>query len=108
MTICANSYGKPWTVSGFRASWRPIRVKLEADGRIRPGLTHKGLRHTVATILREMGSDDRTIADMLAQKTEAMARRYSNKANKSRKLNAVVTDFEAEVNRRRTKTVKPA
>ena len=107
VTLCANSYGKPWTVAGFRASWRPIRLRLERTGQIEPGLTLKGLRHTVATILSEMGYDDRTIADMLAQKTEAMARHYSKRANKSRKLSAVVKNFDAELNRRRTENVKP-
>ncbi|MEW9838557.1 tyrosine-type recombinase/integrase [Mesorhizobium marinum] len=108
ITCCANSRGKPWSVSGFRASWRPIRMKLETAGVVEKGLTLKGLRHTVATILAEMGYDDRTIADMLSQKTEAMARLYSRRANKTRKLSAVVKDFEAEVNRRRTKAVKPS
>jgi integrase len=107
ITLCANSFGKPWTSSGFRASWRPIKLKLEDAGKINPALTLKGLRHTVATILSEMGMDDRTIADYLGQKTEAMARHYSKHANKTRKLNAVVKDFDKEVNRRRTKVVKP-
>ncbi|MEP9386021.1 tyrosine-type recombinase/integrase [Mesorhizobium sp. KR9-304] len=94
--------------SGFRASWRTVRTKLEKAGAVGPRLTLKGLRHTVATILAEMGFDDRTIADMLSQKTEAMARHYSKRANKTRKLSAVVKDFDAEVNRRRTQNVKPA
>ncbi|MEN9925766.1 MAG: hypothetical protein RL268_1892 [Pseudomonadota bacterium] len=108
ITLCANTYGKPWTPSGFRASWRPIKLRLEEKGKVSPGLTMKGLRHTVATILAEMGFDDRTVADYLAQKTEAMARHYSRRANKERKLNSVVKDFNKEVNRRRTKVVKPA
>ncbi|TGQ01405.1 MULTISPECIES: tyrosine-type recombinase/integrase [unclassified Mesorhizobium] len=108
ITLCANSFGRPWTVSGFRASWRPIRQGLEKAGTIQPGLTLKGLRHTVATILAEMGYDERTIADMLGQKTIEMARHYSKRANKARKMTAVVSSFDAEVNRRRTKTVKPA
>lgn len=65
ITVCATSHGRPWTGSGLRASWRPIRMKLEAEGKVEPGLTLKGLRHTVATILAEMGYDERTIADML-------------------------------------------
>jgi len=108
ITLCANSFGKPWTVSGFRASWRPIRQKLEKANAIGNGLTLKGLRHTVATILAEMGYDERTIADMLGQKTIEMARHYSRRADKSKKMTAVVTNFDAEVNRRRTKIVKPA
>jgi integrase len=105
LTLCANSYGKPWTVSGFRASWRPIRQKLEKEGKVQPGLTLKGLRHTVATILREMGKDYSTIADMLGQKTEAMAKHYSRRADTSKKMAQTVSDFEAEVNRRKTKDV---
>jgi integrase len=107
ITLCANSRGRPWTVSGFRASWRPIRQRLEEAQQISPGLTLKGLRHTVATILSEMGYDERTIADMLAQKTTEMARHYSRRADKTRKLSAVVANFDAEVNRPRTKVVKP-
>lgn len=108
ITLCANSYGRPWTVAGFSASWKKVRKKLLDKELVRPGLTLKGLRHTVATILAEMGYDERTIADMLAQKTIEMARHYSRRADKSRKLTAVVQSFDAEVNRRRTKTVKPA
>lgn len=105
LTLCANSYGKPWTVSGFRASWRPVRQKLEKDEKIQPGLTLKGLRHTVATILREMGKDHATIAEMLGQKTEAMAKHYSRRADMSKKMAETVSEFDAEVNRRKTKSV---
>jgi integrase len=107
ITICANTYGKPWTVSGFSASWRTFRKRLEEAGRVNKGLTLKGLRHTVATILKEMGYDDRTIADYLGQKTIAMAQHYSSRANTARKLTPVVSSFVEEVNRRRTKVVKP-
>jgi hypothetical protein len=55
VTLCANSRGTPWTLSGFRASWRTLRIHLEKEGRISPALTLYGLRHTVAVILRECG-----------------------------------------------------
>jgi integrase len=67
ITLCANSRGKAWTTSGFRASWRPIKLRLEREGKIGPGLTLYGLRHTVAVILREIGMDERTIADALGR-----------------------------------------
>jgi integrase len=107
MTLCANSYGRPWTETGFRASWGKIRKKLENEGHIGAGLTLYGLRHTVAVILRECGCDERTIADVLGQKTVEMARHYAKGADLKRKMRGVVTDFDAEVNRRRTKIVKP-
>lgn len=106
-TLCANSSGLPWTESGFRASWRPIKLKLEKAGRIGPGLTLYGLRHTVAVILREIGHDERTIADALGQKTIEMARHYAKGADLAPKMRGVVKSFEAELNRRSTKAVKP-
>ena len=96
------------TVSGFRASWRPVRQRLEEVGSVNPGLTLKGLRHTVATILAEMGFDNRSIADLLGQKTEAMAAHYSRPADRTQKNTATIESFIAEVNRRRTKVVKPS
>src|SRR3954451_20795697 len=63
VTLCANSDGRPWTVSGFRASWRPVRLRLERRGQIGPGLTLYGLRHTIAVILRGLGYDERPMAD---------------------------------------------
>jgi integrase len=108
ITLCANSRGRPWSLSGFNASWRTLRLRLEREGRIGPGLTLYGLRHTVAVILRESGADERAIADALGQKTIEMARHYAKGADLSRKMRGVVKNFDAELARRRTKTVKPA
>src|SRR5262249_32942062 len=62
VTLCANSTGRPWTDDGFRASWRRVRIALEQQGRVAPGLTLYGLRRTVPVILREAGADERTRA----------------------------------------------
>ncbi len=113
-TLLANKFGRPWTVGGFRASWNTFRIGLEGRGLIDPGVTLYGLRHTVATILREVGMDDRTIADALAQSTETMARHYSKRADIAPKMERVAPVFEAEIERRQTevsnrseKSVKP-
>ncbi len=107
ITLCANSNGRPWTEGGFRASWRKLRIKLEQEKKVDGGLTLYGLRHTVAVILREAGADERTIADALGQKTIEMARLYAQGADLKRKMRGVVASFDREVNRRRTKAVKP-
>jgi len=103
ITLCANSSGRPWTESGFRASWRTYREKLRKADKIGPGLTLYGLRHTLAVILREAGCDERTIADALGQRTIEMARHYAKGADLKPKMHGVVKAFEREVNRRRTK-----
>ncbi|WEK50371.1 MAG: tyrosine-type recombinase/integrase [Candidatus Kaistia colombiensis] len=102
ITLCANSRGKPWTESGFRASFFKMIGELEASGRVDEGLTFHGLRHSVATELREAGFDTRTIADMLGQKTTSMAEHYSSDADLSAKLKGVVRKLEKR-NARRTK-----
>ena len=76
---------------------------LEQGVIINNSLTLYGLRHTVAVILRECGFDERTIADALGQKTIEMARHYAKGADLKRKMRGVVTEWDAEVNRRRTK-----
>jgi len=83
---------------------------LEKEGAIAKGLTFHGLRHTVATELRELGFDTRTIADMLGQKTESMAMHYSQNADLQAKLRPAVEKMESaektrtEVSRKSEKT----
>lgn len=110
-TLCANSRGDAWTLTGFNASWRPIKLKLEKAGRINPGLTLYGLRHTVAVILREIGHDERSIADALGQRTIEMARHYAKGADLAPKMRGIVASLDEEFARRAVKpelqTVKP-
>lgn len=107
VTIATTSYGRPWTGSGFRTGWHRFRTKLEAEGKVQPGLTIHGLRHTVAVILAEAGLDDQTIADFLGQETDQMARHYSKGAKLDRKMTEAAVKFGNAVNDRRTKSVKP-
>jgi integrase len=107
MTLCANSFGQVWTTDGFNASWRKVRIKLEKANSVGPVLTLYGLRHTVAVILREIGCDERTIADALGQKTIEMARHYAKGADLKPKMQGVVHSFDAELNKRKTNSVKP-
>jgi integrase len=108
ITLCANSRGRPWTVSGFQANWGRVKADLQKAGKIGPGLTLYGLRHTVGTILREMGFDERTIADALGQAGIEMARHYVKRADLRLKMRNVVERLDAELNKRKTKTVNPA
>ncbi|MCP4205713.1 MAG: tyrosine-type recombinase/integrase, partial [Shimia sp.] len=106
-TVLANSRGEAWTYNGFSTVWHRFKIKLEEEGLIAPGLTLKGLRHTVATTLREAGLDERRIADLLGQKTPSMARHYSRSANLAEKNRETMATLEKE-NERRAKIVKPS
>lgn len=106
-TLCATSRGRPWTGVGFRASWQKVNTRLEQDQKVQSGLTLKGLRHTVATILAEAGVDDATIATILGHKTTKMARHYSRDADRSRRVDATIPLLDAELDMRAAKVVNP-
>lgn len=89
-TISANSRGEPWTESGFNSTFGKFVDALEAAGKVGPGLTFHGLRHTVGTRLKEAGADDRAIADILGQSSTAMAAHYSRQADTSKRDAALI------------------
>ncbi len=109
--LCLNSRGEPWTRDGFQTSFFKEIRRLEKEEVIGRGLTLHGLRHTVATELRELGFDPRTIADMLGQKSTSMAEHYSRSADLQEKLKPVVKKLEnaekkrAQVSRKSGKAV---
>jgi integrase len=91
--LCVSSRGERWTPMGWNASWGKLRRSLEAEGVIEQGLTCHGLRHTLGTRQREAGADDRTIADILGQRSTAMARHYSENAALPHHAKALVSSL---------------
>jgi len=92
--ITLRADGKPWTTKGFDSAWHKLKTDLEREGRIESGLTIHGLRHTLGTLLKEAGAHDGEIADVLGQKSTAMARHYSKEAGISDKISDVVRRLE--------------
>lgn len=113
-TLLANSRGKSWTYSGFASSWHTFRKQLVEAGHPVKSLTLKALRHTLATSLREKGIDERSIADVLGQKTPAMARHYSRNAALAKKNKKTMKSIRkrekalAEVVKPSSESVKPS
>jgi integrase len=56
--------------------------RLREEGKVGPGLSFHGLRHTLGTALAEAGCDPPTIAAVLGQATTSMAEHYSKTANR--------------------------
>src|SRR6185437_16189670 len=94
VTLLVNSYGRPWTGGGFRLAVRTMLRKLEDRGEIGLGLTVHGLRHTCGTLMRELGFDLQTIADMLGQEQAGMAGWYSRDAELEGKIAGVVNKMD--------------
>jgi integrase len=65
LTIAVTMDGRPWTPDGWATVWQRFKTRLEKAGRVEPGLTMHGLRHTLGHMLHEAGASDRDIGDVL-------------------------------------------
>jgi integrase len=81
--LAVNQKGQPYTINGFLSLWQRLKGRLEKGGKIQPGLTIHGTRHTHGAKLGEMGFDPRAIANHLGDKSLAMGKLYSDQAAKS-------------------------
>ena len=102
---CWQFAGAAWTYNGFSTVWHRVKTGLEEEGLIAPGLTLKGLRHTVATTLREAGLDERRIADLLGRNAAHGAALFAVREPCRQEPRTMAT-LEKE-NARRAKIVKP-
>jgi integrase len=91
LTLVANQTGRPYSANGFRVMFFRLIRKLEAEGKVRSGLTFHGLRHTAGRLLADRGADPRTIAALLGHKTLQMAAHYSEEADRKRRAVAAVS-----------------
>jgi integrase len=89
-TFAINSSNIPWTGNGFRASLAKFIKKLAQKGKVGPGLSPHGLRHSLAVDLRELGFDERAIADFLGQAEIETARGYARGADLRKKMSTIV------------------
>jgi integrase len=106
-TIVANESDRPYTGDGFRAVFFKLIRKLEANGLVGSGLTFHGLRTTAATVLADLGCDDRDIAAVTGHRSPNMVRRYTEAADRKRRAKGAIIRLE-RANRKRTKNGKPA
>lgn len=94
LQIAVTSRKTPWTESGFRASFFKHIRKLVEAGRMKPGCTFHGLRHTIGAGARNAGESDSRVAAAIGDKTTAMAAIYGRDADKSGAQVAVLGDTQ--------------
>lgn len=80
--IAVNSYGEAWTQSGFRASFFKLVRALVAAGKLQPGCTFHGLRHTIGAHASNSGHSDRQVAAAIGDRSPAMAQIYARDADR--------------------------
>lgn len=96
--MCLNSHGDAWGEdgSGFRASFFKLIRRLEAEGKVRAGLTFHGLRHTVGVELAEANASEETIKAMLGNVSNAAIRVYLRSARKSVAMQRAVSILDTQ------------
>ena len=93
--IVVGARRRPIGRSALTTSFFNLLRTLREAGRIGPGLSFHGLRHTVGTALAEAGCDPPTIASVLGQATTQMAEHYSRHANRRHHAAAAIERIEA-------------
>jgi integrase len=82
LQLALTAGGRPWTASGFRASFFKRVRKLQDAGAIRSGATFHGLRHTIATLARNDGHSESRVAAAIGDRSPAMAQIYGRDADR--------------------------
>ncbi len=102
--IVVSTLGKPYTEEVLRAQFFPLIRRLVAEGKVQPGLSFHGLRHTLGTLLAEAGCDAPTIAAVLGQESTKMAEHYSKTAKRHHLAGAGIERIEERDRNRDRKT----
>ncbi len=91
VTIATNARGKPFKTENalYKASGDFLRG-LEG---VEPGLTMKGLNHTLGTALAERGVDPRTAKDAMQKRTLSTALHYSRRADTRRNSQTALNEL---------------
>lgn len=82
MTVVVGHRGRSYTEDGFRAMFFREVKRLVDAGKVEPGLTFHGLRHTVGSYLAEAGAGDNIIQSILGHTSTEMAKKYRRDADK--------------------------
>jgi len=100
LQIVVNTEGNPYSQTGFQTRFFGLIKKLRDNGKVAPGLSFHGLRHTVGKKLAESGCDARTIAAILGHTTTAMAEHYSRHADRRHLAKAAIKKLEARASKK--------
>jgi integrase len=81
VTVLLGERGAAYTRDGLQTVWHRLKSRLQREGKVQPGLTLHGLRHTLGSLLAEAGADQRGIGAAIGDRTTAMADLYSRQAD---------------------------
>jgi integrase len=89
-TIATQQNGRPMTEWGLRRAFRTLTQRLMREGKVSPGLTLHGRRHTLGDKLMELGGDLEMVRAVLGQRSMSASMHYSAGASRKRAATAAV------------------
>lgn len=101
LVMVTGERGRPFrTDSGFRTMFFRLIAELEAAGKVGPGLTFHGLRHTVGTEVADLGGSVDDVKAALGHRSDAAAKIYVQGADSRRRAARVVKIRERARNKK--------
>jgi integrase len=94
VNIVVGIHGRPMSANSLASRFFEFISRLQSAGKIEPGLSFHGLRHTCGTRLAEAGCDAATIAAVLGQLTTKMGEHYSRTARRHHLATAAIERIE--------------
>lgn len=94
LQIAVTSTGSVWSQSGFRASFFKLVRHLTSEGKLQPGCTFHGLRHTIAAGARDAGESESRVAAAIGDRSPAMAQIYGRDADRQGAQAAILADTQ--------------
>ena len=70
-TLVTNSSGQPYSESGFRTMIHRLGAELATEGKVKPGLTIHGLRHSLGKELYDLGLEREARKAVMAHESDA-------------------------------------
>jgi integrase len=89
LTILTSSEGRPWTKSGFKATWRKHKPKAV----LKLGLVFHGLRKAAVVMLLEAGCTDAEVAAITGQSRQ-MIEHYARQVNQEKLARSAILRWE--------------
>lgn len=102
-TIATNTYNRPMTEAGLRKAFRTLILRLQKAGKVAPGLTLHGRRHSLGDALANVGAEPRMIQAVLGHRSMSASLHYSQGADRKRAAAAAVHLLETERERRKAR-----
>lgn len=106
VTLCVKADGRPWTLEGFKTAWSRYRDELLKAGKIGPGVTYHGLRHTGPTFLEDAGYDEMQTKHLLGHGPRTVSGIYGASAERRKLLRDMALVVEQVIREARGNVVR--